>query len=263
MSIDSLYTTEQILSRGRFGCVYLCKEKSTKMVVVIKTITKSSQSACEVDIMRNVFHKNIVGCFKCLNDRNNFYIIMEKCEKTLDDYLESYAERSIEKRETNGKIILSQVRDGLQYLKSKQIFHGDLKPTNILLKKDGTLFRTNNIAKICDFGASFKYTPELIDKDNFFKRAPSVYTNQYAAPKILSDKKIHITSDVWSLMFIIMEFVSGKKTNPRGIAFTQITYTYANESTSFRRMIGDLMHIIVAKRILPEHFFVHEWFDKN
>jgi serine/threonine-protein kinase len=75
------------------------------------------------------------------------------------------------------------------------IVHGDIKPSNIMLKQSGT-------AKLIDIGSAF----EIED------RPPNrPYTLAYAAPEVLEGKEATPQSDIASLGYVLIEMLSGRR----------------------------------------------------
>ncbi|MCL2005995.1 MAG: protein kinase [Planctomycetaceae bacterium] len=75
------------------------------------------------------------------------------------------------------------------------IVHGDIKPSNIMLKQTGTV-------KLIDIGSAF----EIED------RPPNrPYTLAYAAPEVLEGKEVTLQSDIASLGYVLIEMLSGRR----------------------------------------------------
>ncbi len=96
-------------------------------------------------------------------------------------------------------IAVAIVRDCLNALAALHrngLVHGDIKPSNIMLKRTG-------IAKIIDIGSAF----ELRDP-------PPVRTCTlaYAAPEVLENQDITQRSDLCSLGYVLLELLSGRQT---------------------------------------------------
>ncbi|MBI3839814.1 MAG: serine/threonine protein kinase [Planctomycetia bacterium] len=93
-------------------------------------------------------------------------------------------------------IAISVVREclaGLAALHREGIVHGDLKPSNIMLKRTGN-------AKIVDIGSAFELT-----------NAPSqrTCTPTYAAPEVLEGGDCSPRSDLASLGYVLIEILAG------------------------------------------------------
>lgn len=110
-------------------------------------------------------------------------IVMEYIDgRPLDSWLRS--KPSLRQRHQ----ILKEILDTVQYLHSKQIIHGDLKPGNILITNGG------NHIKLLDLG--------LADKDEFAQTNLGC-TKRYAAPEQIKGESIDSRTDIFALSAII------------------------------------------------------------
>jgi len=82
----SHYKIGKELGHGSFGSVYYAKNKDTKVPVAIKIIKKSKLAENEVyiELLRNELfvlektdHPHITRVFEILEDKRNFYVVME------------------------------------------------------------------------------------------------------------------------------------------------------------------------------------------
>ena len=106
-------------------------------------------------------------------------IVMEYVEgQSLDQWLASRPSFAARKR------IFRQILEAMAYCHDRQVWHLDLKPSNILVTQDGLT------AKIIDFGLS--------DNCNFAFRQTGG-TRQYAAPEQLENKSADLRSDIYAL----------------------------------------------------------------
>lgn len=93
-------------------------------------------------------------------------------------------------------IAIAIIRDCLAALAAMHregIVHGDLKPSNIMLKRTGS-------AKIVDIGSAFK-----LNKVPAFRTC----TPAYAAPEVLEGNEASPRSDLASLGYVLVEMLSG------------------------------------------------------
>ncbi|QGJ70583.1 Serine/threonine-protein kinase PknL [Planctomycetales bacterium 10988] len=111
--------------------------------------------------------------------------------------------------------ILREALAGLTALHREGIVHGDLKPSNIMLKRTGSL-------KLIDIGSA-------IELDNIPSRR--MCSPAYAAPEVLDDKSIGPQSDLASLGYVLIEMLAGRS-------------PFAGQET-FRSLLE-------AKRMLPQ-----------
>lgn len=106
-------------------------------------------------------------------------IVMEYVDgQSLDQWLASRPSSAARKR------IFRQIMEAMAYCHNRQVWHLDLKPSNILVTQDGLT------AKIIDFGLS--------DNCNFAFRHIGG-TRQYAAPEQLENKSADLRSDIYAL----------------------------------------------------------------
>jgi serine/threonine protein kinase len=92
-----------------------------------------------------------------------------------------------------GVAILRECLAGLAALHREDIVHGDLKPSNIMLKKTGN-------AKLIDFGSAF-----------YLQDQPAIqtWTPRYAAAELLEGAQHSTASDLASLGYVFFEMISG------------------------------------------------------
>lgn len=77
------------LSRGKYGHVYLVREKQTKLILALKRLTKSkilgesvmNQVRRELEIHSHVDHPNILSMYGFFYDEKSLYIMMEYSPK--------------------------------------------------------------------------------------------------------------------------------------------------------------------------------------
>jgi serine/threonine-protein kinase len=119
-------------------------------------------------------------------------------------------------------VAVAIVRDCLNALAALHrhgIVHGDIKPSNIMLKRTG-------IAKIVDIGSAFE-----------LRNPPRVRTCTlaYAAPEVLENRETTPRSDLCSLGYVLLELLAGQQ-------------PFAD--------VHDLRELLEAKRTLPQR--LHE-----
>ena len=83
----------------------------------------------EINVMKNLSHKNILNLIDVIKNNNVYFLILEYCE--LGDFSKFLNNRPL--KEKHAHRFLKQITSGLEYLYSKKIVHRDLKPQNILV----------------------------------------------------------------------------------------------------------------------------------
>ena len=140
------------LGRGKFGSVYLAREKKTKYIVAIKVLQKSQllkagvehQLRREIEIQSHLRHRNILRMYGYFYDSKRIYLILEYSPGG-----ELYKKLTTKGRfsdETSARYI-SDLSEALDYCHQKHVIHRDIKPENLLVGAYGEL-------KIADFGWS-------------------------------------------------------------------------------------------------------------
>jgi len=102
-----------------------------------------------------------------------------------------------------------QILEGLCYLHSQGIVHGNLKSSNVLIDSDGVI-KLSDVDRITGIKSVIEPPPEGYRIPNV--PADSVY---WTAPEVFTTNKIDISSDVWSVGCIVYEMLTG--TPPYGV----------------------------------------------
>lgn len=144
------FDIEHRLGHGRFGKVYLVREKATKLAYAMKKqlrdITTEIMVAREIGIQTSLCHKNILRLYGYFYDDKKVYLILEYAPNgNLRKKLDKQPEKRFDEK-CAARYILS-CADALSYLHERDIIHRDIKPDNLLLGFDDEL-------KIADFGLS-------------------------------------------------------------------------------------------------------------
>ena len=189
------------LGQGTFSVVKLGQDKKTKEKVAIKILEKKKilrkddeiRVKREIEILKKSNHINVIRAKKILEDSQNFYIIMEYCEKgELFEHIVD--EVCLDEKEAS--YYFYQLINGLESLHKNGIVHRDLKPENLLINK-------NNILKIIDFGLSNYY------ENNKLLSTPCG-SPCYAAPEMLCGKNYDgISVDIWTTGIILYALLCG------------------------------------------------------
>lgn len=129
-------------------------------------------------------NEHIVRCIGWRDDAEvGPCIVMEYIDgETLTDYLKGAPSSKEKKR------VLNELLDAVGFIHKQQIVHNDLKPDNILITRNG-----HNV-KLIDFGYA--------DSDSNIDKATGG-TKAFAAPELANREGADVTSDIYSLGFII------------------------------------------------------------
>lgn len=183
------------LGRGKFGNVYLAREKETKFVIALKVLFKKQvasqgiehQVRREIEIQSHLRHPNILRMYGFFHDEQRIYLILEYASGgTLFNVLKKEV-RFDEKK--SAKYIKSLI-SALIYLHGRNVIHRDIKPENLLLGHDDQL-------KIADFGWSVHEPNSL--------RTTLCGTMDYLSPEMVHGKPHTKAVDLWSLGVLTYE----------------------------------------------------------
>lgn len=184
---------EKKLGRGKFGNVFMAREKETQFVIALKVLNKKQvvtqniehQVEREIEIQTQLFHPNILRMYGFFFDEQRIYLLLEYASGgTLYNVLRK--EEKIEEKRAS-KYIKSVV-SALSYLHSRNVIHRDLKPENVLLGKDGQI-------KVADFGWSVQES----------RRNTICGTIDYLSPEMVQGKPYMKAVDLWSLGVLTYE----------------------------------------------------------
>ncbi|XAR53982.1 Non-specific serine/threonine protein kinase [Bertholletia excelsa] len=163
-------------------------------------------------------HPNIMQAFCGFTDeeKKECFLVMELMNKDLTSYIK---DASGQRKRLPFPFplpivvdLILQIARGMEYLHSKKIYHGDLNPSNILVKArnaDGYLF-----AKVSGFGlSSMDFTLKASSNQNgtlpFIWHAPEVLAEQEQTGSIGNSRYME-KADVYSFGMISFELLTGK-----------------------------------------------------
>ncbi|XP_067904239.1 aurora kinase C-like [Heterodontus francisci] len=188
------------LGKGKFGNVYLARERQSRFILALKVLFKSQlekagvehQLRREVEIQSHLRHPNILRLFGYFHDASRVYLILEYAPRG-----ELYKELQRCGKFDDGRsaTYMSELADALVYCHSKKVIHRDIKPENLLLGANGEL-------KIADFGWSV-HAPAS-------RRATLCGTLDYLPPEMIEGKMHDEKVDLWSLGVLCYEFLVGR-----------------------------------------------------
>jgi len=162
--IRETYTIVNFLGRGAFGEVYKTRHRflglhAMKVFYSGVFSDKENDLFNEAWVLSEITHPNVVRVFDAnslkINGKDFYYVTMEFINgQSLADF---YLGNAIPMATTLK--LMCDICDGLSqaHSKSSPIIHRDIKPQNILIKKDGNAY----LAKVSDFGLAQHVNPQV------------------------------------------------------------------------------------------------------
>jgi serine/threonine protein kinase len=195
------------IGSGGMGTVYLAEHAGDgfKQLVAIKLIKRGMDTAAvlkrflmERRILAGLDHPNIARMLDGGSTEDGLpYFVMEYVE---GDEIRKYAKANnlrLEERLELFRTVCSAVSSAHQRL----VIHRDIKPTNILVTKDGE-------PKLLDFGIAKLISPDW-NSDEATLTQFRVLTPEYASPEQMDGGAVSTATDVYSLGVVLYELLTG------------------------------------------------------
>eukprot|EP01088_Endostelium_zonatum_P020101 TRINITY_DN7247_c0_g1_i2.p1 TRINITY_DN7247_c0_g1~~TRINITY_DN7247_c0_g1_i2.p1 ORF type:complete len:259 (-),score=53.01 TRINITY_DN7247_c0_g1_i2:34-810(-) len=188
------------LGSGKFGNVYLARERKSKYIVALKALWKAQlvknrvehQLRREVEIQLNLHHPNVLRLYGYFHDEDRVYLILEYAGKG-ELYKELTDKGQFSERQSAK--LLKMVVGAMIYCHKKHVIHRDIKPENLLMGINGDV-------KIADFGWSV-HAPSN-------RRKTLCGTLDYLPPEMIKGQVHDHRVDLWSLGILLFEFLVGR-----------------------------------------------------
>eukprot|EP00930_Biecheleria_cincta_P021472 TRINITY_DN1590_c0_g2_i1.p1 TRINITY_DN1590_c0_g2~~TRINITY_DN1590_c0_g2_i1.p1 ORF type:complete len:961 (-),score=170.56 TRINITY_DN1590_c0_g2_i1:214-3060(-) len=197
------YIIGKQIGQGAYAIVAFGLHKESSKKVAIKIYEKyklldpqrRKSVRCEIRLMEQLRHPNIVVFHEALDTPKQIYLIMDFVGGgSLHHFLKKRPNRRTD--DVMAKRLFYQVSQGIRYLHDRYIVHRDVKLENLLLDEQGTV-------KIIDFGFSTIVPPGK--KLKIFCGTPS-----YMAPEIVARKEYAgFCADIWAMGVLLYALLCG------------------------------------------------------
>jgi serine/threonine protein kinase len=214
-------TRGRLIGQGGYGKVYEGVWKRS-IPVALKWLEVGLLSERDkADIMREAYihscahnHPNVCQLYGLvLQDPGECVLVMERLEQNLQQLLRDDAVVLLAPQKYR---LALDAANGMEHLHSKNIVHGDLKPSNLLVGKSGSLvvtdFGLSSISCVSLTAATMSAAHPLLSSSS---TALSVW---YSPPELLDNRSTRKTAagDVYAFAMVLLEIFTGQ--DPYGVA---------------------------------------------
>ncbi|KAA0716477.1 Aurora kinase B [Triplophysa tibetana] len=248
------------LGKGKFGNVYLARERKLNVIVALKVLFKSQmekegvehQLRREIEIQSHLKHPNILSFYNYFQDSSRVFLILEYAPRG-EMYKELQRCGRFDDQRT--ATYMEELADALQYCHEKKVIHRDIKPENLLLGFRGEL-------KIADFGWSV-HAPSL-------RRRTMCGTLDYLPPEMIEGHSHDEKVDLWCIGVLCYECLVGNP--PFETASHTETYKRITKvdlkfpktvSDGARDLISKLLRHSPSMRLPLRSVIEHPWVKAN
>ncbi|KAG3027351.1 hypothetical protein JG687_00002710 [Phytophthora cactorum] len=249
------------LGTGKFGQVYLAREKNSRLFVALKVLVKEQLKAAgvshqlrkEVEIHSRIRHDNILPLYATFQDATRVYLVMKYAGGgDLYKKMRSMPGRRFPERQA--MLYIAQLVSALEACHHQHVVHRDIKPENLLLSEEGTI-------QLADFGWSSANVTAATRRDTLCG------TLDYLSPEMIRGEKYDESVDIWAVGIIMYELLVGKP--PFEAPGQNETIELITEgqlrvppmvSLAAKDLITRILQKLPEKRISLQEIKAHRWF---
>jgi serine/threonine protein kinase len=199
----SRYSVEKTLGRGGMATVELAEDTQLGRKVAVKRLFASladdevfhERFFREARMAAALSHPNLVAVYDVGDDDGLPYIVMEYVE---GESLAELMSREGPMPPDRAVDVLLQVCAGLEHAHAAGLVHRDIKPQNVLVRRDG-------VVKIADFGIA-----RTMQATQLTQVGTVLGTAAYLAPEQASGEPVTAAADIYSLGAVAYELLSSR-----------------------------------------------------
>ena len=217
------YLITDLVAHGGFSRIYegtRCDKLFRQRLALKVTSVDSTESASrsrlesEISILAEVNHPNICRLYDAGMEDGVLYAVLEHVSAgrllTFTDRVQASVHQKLN--------LFLELCEAVKFLHNRGLFHCDLKPSNVLVRQNGSLC-------LVDFGSARRMTSSQSAEGE----QPYEITYAYASPELIATRTMSQMSEVYSLGMILYELLSG-------------TYAYAPKRKYLHQLVEAIQY---------------------
>jgi serine/threonine-protein kinase len=244
--LPARYRVLEEVGQGGMAIVYRAQDENLKREVAVKVLhphllAESDSKARlerEAQAVAKLQHDNIVQIFDYSGPESpSSFIVTEFIDgQTLKQFLGAQKLPAPEV----AALVAIQVAEALRHAHGLGIIHRDVKPENVMVRKDGAL-------KLMDFGVA-----QIMDLERMTVTGQLLGSPAYMAPELLEGKPLDVRTDVFSVGIMLYQLATGtlpfSGRNPHEVLKKIAEGRFTHPRTQ-NRLIADRLARIIAKAL--------------
>jgi len=191
------------LGKGGMADVYLALQENLNRMVAIKVLIPEvfrdplflKRFMREAQTLSKLIHPNIITVYDVGQTGDTYYIVMEYLQENLKERIKTFRKGNPDEI----LLLIKQVAGALYHAHKIGFIHRDIKPDNIMFRKDGT-------PVVVDFGIA----RAVHSSTKITRTGMSIGTPSYISPEQAKGEKVDGRSDIYSLGVVLYELLTGK-----------------------------------------------------
>lgn len=243
-SLPSRYRIIEEVGQGGMAVVYRAEDRTLNREVAVKVLhphllaepESKARLEREAHAVAKLNHDGILQIFDYSGgDSSSSYIVTEFIDgQTLKQFL---AGRRLPAPELAALIVV-EVGAALAHAHSLGIIHRDVKPENIMVRRDGVI-------KLMDFGVA-----QVVDLERMTVTGQILGSPAYMAPELLEGKHLDFRSDIFSVGVMLYQMATGvlpfAGKNPHEVLRRVAEGRFADPRT-VNRLVSDQLARVIAR----------------
>ena len=252
--LPSRYRIIEEVGQGGMAVVYRARDEKLRREVAVKVLhahllaepESKARLEREARAVAKLNHDGILQIFDYSSEEAaSSYIVTEFIDgQTLKQFLSN---RKLPVPELAALIVI-ELGEALTHAHSLGILHRDVKPENVMVRKDGVL-------KLMDFGVA-----QVVDLERMTVTGQILGSPAYMAPEVLDGRTLDFRSDVFSVGVMLYQMATGvlpfTGKNPHEVLRRVSDGKFADPRT-VNRLVSDQLARVIARALArkPEDRF--------